>query len=238
MLIPTPHPHTQRTTVPSLALQRGLSVVELMIGMVMGLFLIGGALVMMMSNVDGSRNMLVEARINQDMRAAADIISRDLKRSGYWASAVNGVTISFGATAASINPYTNITCTTCLGGTSTSEIVYNYSKDNDDTVGNAEFFGFRLNGGGIQMQVSNGSWQPITDTNILNITQFTLTETSTAVSVGNACELTPTTNTPTLTVRQYDLLMTGQSTVNPAVSRTLQSRVRVRNDQISGACPV
>lgn len=233
-------PHPLRSVRPrsTKALQRGLSVVELMIGMLLGLFLIGGALVMMMSNVNSSRTMLVEARINQDMRAAADIIARDLKRAGYWASAINGVTISFGATAATTNPYSTITCTTCTGGTATSQIVYNYTKDNDDSLGNAEYFGFRLNSGGIQMQVSNGSWQPITDTNIVAITQFTLTETATSVDVSSACVTAPSGNTPTLHVRQFDINMSGQSTYDPAIVRTLQSRVRVRNDQITGACPV
>jgi prepilin peptidase dependent protein B len=217
--------------------QRGMSVIELMVGITLGLFVIGGALAMLMSNITGSRVLLLEARINQDLRATADIITRDLKRAGYWGNAVKGVTVSFGATAASVNPYTSITCTSCVNGT-TSQVEYGYTKGTEnDAIDATERFGYRVSGGAIQMQVSNGSWQPITDTNILNITQFAIIETSTGISVASACNTAPTTNTPTLYVRQYDIQLTGQSTADSKIVRSLESRVRVRNDRLTGACP-
>jgi prepilin peptidase dependent protein B len=218
--------------------QRGLSVIELMIGVTLGLFIIGGALAMMLSNINGSRTMLLEARINQDMRATADIIARDLKRSGYWGSSINGVTITFGATAASINPYSSITCTSCINGTS-SQIEYGYTKDvtENNALDNTEKFCFRVLNNGVQMQTSNGSWQPITDTSILKITQLGIVETSTSVDISTACATAPSSNFPTLYVRQYDIVLTGQSTTDARIVRTLNNRVRVRNDRLTGACP-
>jgi prepilin peptidase dependent protein B len=215
-----------------------MSVIELMVGITLGLFVIGGALAMLMSNITGSRGLLLEARLNQDLRATADIIARDFKRSGYWAKAIEGVKISDGATAAATNPYSNITCTSCISGT-TSQVEYSYTKGvENDTVDASEKFGYRLNAGAVQMQMSNGNWQPITDTNILTITNFAIVEAKTGVSVALACVKTPTTNTPTVYIRQYDITLTGQAVSDAKIVRTLNSRVKVRNDEYTGACPL
>ena len=63
--------------------QRGLSIVELMVGIAVGMFLVAGAVTMFVGNLTSSRQLLVEARVNQDLRATVDLISRDLRRAGY-----------------------------------------------------------------------------------------------------------------------------------------------------------
>lgn len=218
--------------------QRGASLIEMMVGITLGLFLLGGAITMFVTNLSSSRIMLLEARINQDLRAAADLISRDLRRSGYWGNAISGTVVGSTATSATSNPYTSISCTSC-SGTSTAQITYTYTQDSteDNSVGNNEQFGFRLSSGALQMQTSSGTWQTMTDANIVTITNFNITESSTGISVASACTSTPTSNTPTVYVRRYDITMTGQATSDSAITRTLQTSVRVRNDRITGACP-
>jgi prepilin peptidase dependent protein B len=214
-----------------------MSVIELMVGITLGLFVIGGALAMLMSNIAGSRGLLLEARLNQDLRATADIVARDFKRSGYWANSIKGVTVTYGLTAASINPYSNITCTSCVSGT-TSQVEYSYTKGTEnDAVDASEKFGYRLSAGAVQMQMSNGNWQPITDTNILTVTNFSIVESKTGVAVPLACVTTPTTNTPTIYIRQYNISITGRAVADAKIVRTLDSSVKVRNDQYTGACP-
>ena len=69
---------------PLMRRQRGLSIVELLIASALRLFLVGGAITLFIGNLTNSRQMLLDARINQDLRAAADLIARDLRRAGYW----------------------------------------------------------------------------------------------------------------------------------------------------------
>jgi hypothetical protein len=40
-----------------------------------------------------------------------------------------------------------------------------------------------------------------------------------------------------MTVRRFDVVLSGQSVTDPNVTRTLQASVRPRNDQLEGQCP-
>lgn len=228
--------------------QRGLSMVELMIGVALGMFLVAGAVTVFVTHLSNSRNLLVEARVNQDLRATADVISRDLRRAGYWDNAISGVIA--GATGTTIaNPYVAITMT------GTSQVEYLFSRDATNTVQDNEQFGFQravVGGiGVIQMKVSGaagGTWQTLTDPAVLSIPAngLIITQTTTVVPVGGACAkvcpppagATWTCPTPpTLTLRQYDITLTGTAVADARVTRTLQTRARVRNDQPAGVCP-
>jgi prepilin peptidase dependent protein B len=230
--------------------QRGLSLVEMLVGVAVGLFLIAGATTLFVANLGSSRKMLVEARLNQDLRAAADLISRDLRRAGYWSNAIMG-TLSASAAAgpSASNPFV---AASAVG----SQVNYLFDRDSDDVVNNNDAFAFRLqtvNGVGvIQMSLSAASavaanWQTLTDPLAVNVTAFTITPTVTTVSVGNACAkpcpaasgatyVCPA-NPPTITIRQFDITVTGSPPTDPALVRTLQTRTRLRNDQLAGVCP-
>jgi len=85
--------------------QAGLSMVELMVGVAIGLFVVAGATMAVSNQLGDNRRLMLETQIQQDLRAAADVIARDLRRSGYWASAQGGVWHA-GAVAVASNPYT------------------------------------------------------------------------------------------------------------------------------------
>jgi prepilin peptidase dependent protein B len=238
--------------------QRGLSVVELLVGLAVGLFLVAGAVTMFVTNLGNSRQMLVEARVNQDLRGAADLVTRDLRRAGYWGNAVSG-TVAMGAGSAASNPYIAVT-----PGTGVIEYAFSRDTTEDNSLGNNEQFGFRraVQGGIgiIQMKlgVVSGSdnWQPVTDPQTINVSDFTVTPTQTPIDMRAACArtccsaadvtagtagCTVTTlssgSCPMVTVREYQLTLTGNATNNANVVRTLTTRVRARNDQFSGSCP-
>ncbi len=79
---------------------RGLSLIEMLVGIVVGLFLVTGALRFFADYLDDNRRLLLETRINQDLRTVADLIVRDLRRAGYWSAPNSGVTAP-----AAPNPY-------------------------------------------------------------------------------------------------------------------------------------
>lgn len=231
------------------AARRGLSMIELMVGVAVGLFLVAGATTVFVTHLGNSRSLLVEARVNQDLRAAADLITRDLRRAGYWENAVSG-TIAAGAAGTTVaNPYIAIT------PTGATQVEYLFARNADNTVDNNEAFGFRraVDGttgrGVIQMKTDNTpTWQTVTDPSVLDVgaTGLNIVQTATVIPVGGACAKAcpppagatwTCPNPPTLTLRQYDITLTASAVADARVVRTLQTRSRVRNDQPAGVCP-
>jgi prepilin peptidase dependent protein B len=248
----------KHSVAPSLRAQRqrGLSIVELLVGVAVGLFLVAGAATMFVTNLGNSRQLLVEARINQDMRATTDLIARDLRRAGYWGNALAGTvaTVTAGVSATTPNPYRAITPGTGI-------VEYAFSRDiaENNTRDNNENFGFQravVNGVGVvQMQVGMGNWQTVTDPQSMDVTAFNVTPTETTVDVRTACavaccsdaDVTAGTcatrniaagaSCPTIRVRQYAVALTANAIGNTRVTRTMQTRVRPRNDEYAGVCP-
>jgi type IV pilus assembly protein PilW len=213
--------------------QRGLSLVELMVGIALGLFLVAGASTLFVSHLNNSRRLLLEARLNQDLRAVADLVTRDLRRAGYWGNPLQGTVVAAGASSPTANPYATVT-----PGTGT--ITYDFSRDvtEDNTRSANERFVFDLNGGVIRMTIGAAAPQPVTDPDTMTVTEFTIAPTETPVDIRDSCAKTCTGGgCPTITVRQYLVTIKGRATRDPTVTRTMQTRTRVRNDAFAGVCP-
>ncbi len=231
--------------------QRGLSLVELMIGTTIGLFVVAGTVSLYATNANNSRRLLAEARLNQDLRAAMDLVSRDLRRSGYWGNAIKGTTITGTGTSTMANPYRGIETT------GTDEVSYQFSRDatEDDAVTDNEYFGFRLDNGVLMMQTEKDGWAPMTDSHQVTVSEFSIATTSTELALGSLCTTAcavanvalvrlittacavGTPNCPTMTVRKFVIRLSGQSVTDTNVVRTLEASVRPRNDQLEGQCP-
>ena len=63
--------------------QFGYSLVELMVGITIGLFIVAATSLMISTQLSGNRRMLLETQLNQDLRATADIITRELRRASF-----------------------------------------------------------------------------------------------------------------------------------------------------------
>ena len=63
--------------------QKGFSLVELLVAMVIGLFVAGIVTTMYISVLRANSTTVQLARLNQDLQAALDIMSRDIQRAGY-----------------------------------------------------------------------------------------------------------------------------------------------------------
>ena len=218
--------------------QRGLSMVELLVGAAIALFIAAAGATLLAGNLRESRNLLLEARLLQDLRTATDVISRDLRRAGYWGAATEGVW-TVGATAVAANPYVAV-----APGTGASDAVsFRYSRDatENNAVDTNEQFGFRLRNRVIEMQLGAGNWQALTDAGTLDVTEFSVTPAVQEIVLGayctQACPVGSPTCPPRQQVRSLALVVTGRSTADPTVVRSLRSTIRLRNDAVSGACP-
>ena len=72
-------------------LERGLSMVELLVGAAIGLVIVAAAGSVVAAHRVAARHLQLEARLMQELRAAAELIARDLRRAGHWAAAASGV---------------------------------------------------------------------------------------------------------------------------------------------------
>jgi prepilin peptidase dependent protein B len=234
--------------VPSAHAERGLSIIELLVGVAIGLFIVAGAIKLTVDNLSGNRQLLVETRVNQDLRAAADIVARDLRRAGYWDDASTGLWSAGASVVSAVNPFVAV-------NTSTAEtIVYSYDRPGIDPATNVTL-GFRRTGAGVlQLRNGAGDWQPLTDPNAVTITEFSITPTArtvelyefcicrTRVPVIASCEdatLSVATTRPQMIIRQYEISITGEAANNPDVVRQIRETVRVRNDELKNpnGCP-
>lgn len=74
--------------------QHGLTLVELMVGMAIGLVLTAIALFAMTQHLKENHRLLLEARLTQDFHATLELLSRDLRRAGPIAAQDDG-SVSF-----------------------------------------------------------------------------------------------------------------------------------------------
>ena len=225
--------------------QRGLSIIEFMVGIAIGMFVVGGAVKVFIDLFTNNRRQLVEVRLNQDLRAAADIIVRDLRRSGYWENAGTGL-----SPTPQPNPFANTAETTIAA----NAVNYAYDRDRDGALTAAsERAGFQLSGNVIEMRVGNG-WQPLTDPNTVQVTNFTIENNASAeqvVSRAQYCQCVSSSgptrcdpavvaalpNRPLMVIRWVDILIEGRATTDNTMTRQVRESVRLRNDEVRGDCP-
>ena len=217
--------------------QRGLSLVELMVGIVIALFVVAAAATLVASQLREHRALLLEARLMQDLRTAADLIARDLRRAGHWGAAAEGVWAA-GAPAARSNPYAALAP---LGAASDAALV-RYSRDvvENHIVDSNEQFGFRLRAGAVEIQLGDGNWQALTDAGTLRVTAFEIVPESREIELGGFCTAPCTAGSaacPRQQVRSLAVVVGGRLVADAGVTRSLRSRVRLRNDSVTGACP-
>lgn len=216
-------------------IQRGLSLVELLVGMAITLVVVAGALKMFVGQVDGHRRLLLEARLHQDLRAASDLIARDLRRAGYWQQASLGT-----AWPAQPNPYRAISPS---GATSAALTSYSYSRDatENNSLDSNESFGLRLNAGSLQLLEGGAGWQQLTDAGTVLVTGLAITPQTRSIGLGHLCSPACTSADPAcprLELRRYDIVIRGRATSDASVTREVRESVRVRNDELPTiGCP-
>lgn len=217
--------------------QRGLSIVELLVGIAVGLFVVAATAMLAATQMTENRKMLLEAQVQQDLRATADIITRELRRSGYWASAQTSVWSP--SLAASANP----TLTIAPISAPATAVSYHYTRP----LGTNAATGFRLDSGAIQSDsLTAGVWQDLTDRRTLVITNFTVTPRHVSAPEVSPVQKLPcpklcsdgTTDCwPTIAVREFQVDISGQAASDAAVQRTVRTIVRLRTEAASAACP-
>lgn len=204
--------------------QTGLSLVELMIALALGLVVVAIALEASAAQLRESRQLLAEARLMQDLRTAADLVARTLRRAGHWNEAATQV-----GTGA-VNPNAEWQ----LAGDT-------FAVTHDRGASGRLDAAFRLREGALQMRMGDGHWQALTDTATSQVTAFTLTPDVLSTVLQGACTRPcPPDDTacpPRVETRRVHLQLEAQAARQPAVRRRLETTLSLRNDRVVGACP-
>ncbi|MBL8330161.1 MAG: prepilin-type N-terminal cleavage/methylation domain-containing protein [Rubrivivax sp.] len=221
------------------ARQRGLSIVEMLVGVTVGLIIVAAATLMVAGQLADNRRLLLETQVQQDLRAATDLVTRELRRAGFWKDAPRSTSAAAVLLPRLSNPYTAMA--PALSGETGSLVSFSYA-DRDRTENNAvdsdERHGFRLSNGTIETQLGAGNWQPLTDPAVLRITRFDVRAQVQPVTLECplACSAGATPCPPVQQVRSYTVDITGEAANDARVQRSIRSTVRVRNDVVIGEC--
>jgi len=238
--------------MPAMKKQRGLGLVELMVGITIGLIVAAAASVVMVNQVTEHRRLMLNTQIQQDLRAASSLIVSDLRRSGFWAAPQTGVWAP--GQSVSSNPYqVQSGCNVSSDGKQL--VVYAYSsfdyantkpaKPNPQAsnVQSNEYFGLRLSNADLQFMFGcaaggGPNWQPLTDPSVVAIKKFDVSSVDTVVPLSAYCSKVCTgPDCPQLVVRRYVVSLAGQAANDVRVKRELHISSRRRGDAIQGACP-
>jgi type IV pilus assembly protein PilW len=252
--------------------QRGVTIIELLVGLAVGVLVVGGAITMYVSSIRSSNNTLAATKLNQEIAALMNVIGNDVRRAGYWEAATIG---SFDLNPFSqpgdtlLTVYDDMTNNTAQAATGSGECVA-YAYDATYLPGNvagtvdaADLFGFRLNGTVVQMlqtgiigslDCAAGTWQNVTDPNLIEITALTFdlanslclngaepngVDDDADATIDNAAEYNCYVSVPangsgdrTAETRELVVTIAGRLANDISVQATATESVRVRNDYL------
>ncbi|MFM2066425.1 MAG: hypothetical protein RLZZ584_1334 [Pseudomonadota bacterium] len=244
--------------------QHGVGLLEMMVSITLGLFLVAATAGLFTSQLAEHRRMLIETRMTQELRAVLDLVARDVRRAGYWAHAVHA---SADPASAPANPYDGLYPP---AATPDNRIGYAYSRDDseDDVAAGNERFGLRLNSGNRSadwrlsgaalVPTDADTWQALTDPGVLRITGVSITTSLATIDLLDRCAVStcPTPGglpgtapgtppaapdapscPPRLLIRLVDITVDAVAAADPGLRRRLAARVALRNPGVSGRCP-
>lgn len=207
-----------------------MTLVELMIGLAIGLVVTTGCLLLWASQLREERSRLAGTWLTQDLRAALALMTRDLRRAGYWGAAPTAIASGDGPAPA--NPYAALS-------TSAGAIAYRYTLDplENGSVDPNEQFGFRLRSGVLEMQLGSGNWQALTDSATLVVTTFRVEPMAQTLDLSDFCARPCTSaGCPRQELRGLELTIVARLPNDATVTRGVRERVSLRNDLTSGEC--
>lgn len=218
---------------------RGLSLVEMMVGLTLGLVLSLVLAKMLADSATSYGKNQQLARLNQEMRAAMELMAREIRRAGYWGSPApygTGALAGVGAGPGYTSPFSSLDVATA------GCVLFAYDTDSSGTLtttGPDERSAFLLDGERIYMRKRSGgttwtcgngagnAWEAITDSRNTRYTAlgFTLQTSAPTYVTGSSG--------PNLRTRYLTITMSAQSTQDAAIRQTLTESVKLVNDLYS-----
>ena len=80
---------------PGFRREQGISIIELMVGIAVGLIVVSAAIAAFVGNLRGSSDNLRQVRLGEELNAAMAFMTNDIRRAGYWGAAKSGMANPF-----------------------------------------------------------------------------------------------------------------------------------------------
>ena len=225
--------------------QAGVTLIELMVSLVIGLIILGAVLTFVVSAVRANSETVVDMRLTQDLRTTINLLTREIRRTGYDRIAEQGIASGSGNFSRYLDVAVN-TAGDCI------VMSYNQPAANasDTAVDAKERKGFRLvQSGGVGVieagtglsavaatECTAGTWTPLTDPRQVDIStlDFSLAETCIYPTPARCMS---TASEPYAIVRSVDITLEGALVRQPDVVRRLTDSVRIRADTLHFPTP-
>ncbi|RZI57541.1 MAG: prepilin-type N-terminal cleavage/methylation domain-containing protein [Rubrivivax sp.] len=205
--------------------QRGFTLVEFMIGLAVGLLLLAGAFSMAGIQLGEHHRLMLELQVQQDLRATAELILRDLRRAAFWDRAQDGVWQDDPDVPAR-NPFTEIAVEDAG-----RRVSYSFARDGSaPSAGSVrETSGFRLSDGRIDQLIA-GRYQPLTDPDLLRVNRLEVRVDARAHPLDSVCP-------SALSRRLVTVAVDAEATHDARARHHLELLSQLHNDALSGDCP-
>lgn len=237
-----------------LSAHSGLSLIELMLGLLVGSIVVAGGIHLYSNNVNFNKRTQQRNTLNQDLRAMMDVMQRDLRRAGFAANHPDSNNDGSLDQVIKNNPFAIIEL-----NAEQNCIVYLLNKNaNSPPAETNERLGFKLDvdnsfrpaksvirirRSAQGLDCDSGIWENFTSPDVeITMLQFSLNETPLNVtafkqnptlpvllscSTGNAC----------LYRRNIAISLSGRLVASPDIQQTLSASVTVRNDRFTAYAP-
>lgn len=207
----------------------GITLVEMLIALAISSLLLVGFTTFYALAVYNNKHSLEVVRLDQELYLAMNVMENDIRRAGYWANAEADI-----GTGDLTNPFMQTATDLQIGG-SNNCLLLSYDKDDDQSLpslgdSSDERYGFRLNNSAIQYRVSSADfscgssngWQDLTDTNIINVSALTFSESNNDFTLDDG---------NTLRRRNITITLTANLVSDTNITRTLTRTITVRNSK-------
>jgi prepilin peptidase dependent protein B len=204
-----------------LSKQKGVSLIELMIGLAIGMIAVSGLVSFVGFGIGVNSKAINKSQLSEETETLVDFMASEITRAGYSGSTVAmlqdpNANPSVFANSIAVSRHPNEDPDTC--------ITYSYDFNGNgvvDTLDVNENFGFRLRGGAIQIRQQGAdcnadiNWSTISDTNVIEIDRLVFVLTPVVIDG--------------VTRNQIDLFVETESKVTTSFSASLSRSFTVRN---------
>jgi prepilin peptidase dependent protein B len=219
----------------SFAKQRGMSLIEIMISLVISIILLGGLLSLYMAFNKSSFDLIRNIKLEQEIRATINFMAKDIKRAGFINDAHNNIGSAGYCSPSYFNDCVTKTPLFIIPVTNDS-ISFSYDANADGTPEN---YSFSLSNNEITYLYpgSGGAAVPVTSsgTTIFTALAFALSSDTVQITTTDTSTTPPTTTVESqLKIRAVTITATAYANGDdPLYARTVTKIVRIRNDEYS-----
>ena len=195
---------------------QGITLIELMISLVIGLIVLGAVIALFVAFNKSSLDLHRAIRLEQEIRTTVDFMARDIRRIGH----VQGLYAHIGTPDFCDAGYFDceLTPPASTFNASGSRLEYRYDANGD---GLAEAYAFDLDAGQLIYEINGTGW-PLNDLVTTRYTSLQFNETTRDVALSDGAQLR---------IRQITIAVTAEIPGDPSITRRIVETVRIRNDE-------